>query len=60
MLKKTSKKILSVLLSATIALSSSITVLAGGDTLPPRPGSQGYLGKNQPVYHGHNAYDIRT
>ena len=56
------KKILSVLLAASLvtatALSNSSLVFAGGDTLAPRPGEQGYLGENQPVYHGHRAMDI--
>lgn len=47
-------------MATTIVLSYSATVFAGGDTLPPREGDQGYLGENQPVYHGHNAYDVRT
>ena len=47
-------------MATTIVLSYSATVFAGGDTLPPREGEQGYLGENQPVYHGHNAYDVRT
>ena len=49
--------LLAVVLSVT-SLSSVQTVLAGGDTLPPREGEQGYEGKNQPVLHGYNKEDI--
>lgn len=53
-----SKKIVSIALAASMLLSSAGTVFAGGDTLPPREGEQGYLGENQPTYHGHRADDI--
>lgn len=49
--------LLAVVLSVT-SLGSVQTVLAGGDTLPPREGEQGYEGKNQPVLHGYNKEDI--
>lgn len=53
------KRILaSALLSAALLLGSAGPVLAGGDTMAPREGEQGYLGENQPVYHGHRAYDV--
>ena len=56
------KKALAVFLAAamvtTAGLSGTSLVFAGGDTLPPREGEQGYLGENQPVYHGHRAMDI--
>lgn len=56
------KKILSVFLAAALVTASAFgnmsLVFAGGDTLAPRPGEQGYLGENQPVYHGHRAMDI--
>ena len=45
------------MMAATVAGTMS-TVYAGGDTLPPREGEQGYKGENQPVYHGHRATDI--
>lgn len=31
---------------------------ASGDTLPPREGEQGYLGENQPTFHGYNSWDV--
>lgn len=56
------KKALAVFLAAamvtTAGLSGTSLVFAGGDTLPPREGEQGYLGENQPVYHGHRAMDV--
>ena len=58
MKKFTPKRILSVLLAIAVVAGSTGTALAGGDTMPPREGEQGYLGENQPTYHGHRAYDV--
>ncbi|MCI6730379.1 MAG: hypothetical protein MR473_09415 [Clostridiales bacterium] len=52
------KRIVSALLSATLLIGAAGSVLAGGDALPPREGEQGYLGENQPTYHGYRAYDV--
>ena len=58
MKKFTPKRILSVLLAIAVVAGSTGTALAGGDTMPPREEEQGYLGENQPTYHGHRAYDV--
>ena len=55
MKKFTPKRILSVLLAIAVVAGSTGTALAGGDTMPPREEEQGYLGENQPTYHGHRA-----
>ena len=56
------KKALAVFLAASMVTSAGLSgtslVFAGGDTLPPREGEQGYLGENQPAYHGHRAMDV--
>ena len=52
------KRIVSAVLSAALLIGAAGPVLAGGDTMPPREGEQGYLGENQPTYHGHRAYDV--
>lgn len=57
---KFGRRICSALLAATMVISGAATAFAGGDTLAPRPGEQGHLGENQPIYHGHNAYDVRN
>ena len=49
------KRIVSAVLSAALLIGAAGPVLAGGDTMPPREGEQGYLGENQPTYHGHRA-----
>ena len=57
-MKKTKRRIVSALLTTSMLLGSAVTAMAGGDTMPPREGEQGYLGSNQPTYHGHRAYDV--
>ena len=61
-MKKKNKKVLSTFLATSMVVSAGVSntslVFAGGDTLPPREGEQGYLGENQPVYHGHRAMDV--
>ena len=62
MRRKKAKKLLSTFLAtamvASVGVGNTTQVWAGGDTLPPRQGEQGYLGQNQPMYHGHRAQDI--
>ncbi len=57
-MKKTKRRIVSALLTTSMLLGSAVTAMAGGDTMPPQKGEQGYLGSNQPTYHGHRAYDV--
>ena len=61
-MKRKNKKVLSTFLATSMVVSMGVSntspVFAGGDTLPPREGEQGYLGENQPVYHGHRAMDV--
>jgi len=56
-LKKRFVVFLASVLTVGTMLNATI-VQAGGDTLPPRPGEQGFKGKNQPVYHGHRKQNI--
>lgn len=49
---------LASILSVGMILPSATIVHAGGDTLPPRQGEQGYKGENQPVYHGYRKQNI--
>ncbi|MFD0620079.1 dockerin type I domain-containing protein [Paenibacillus sp. GCM10027629] len=56
-LKKRFVVFLASVLTIGTMLNATI-VQAGGDTLPPRPGEQGFKGKNQPVYHGHRKQNI--
>lgn len=56
-MKKSVKRITSAIL-ATMILASTSVVFAGGDTLPPREGEQGYKGVNQPGYHGYSKQAI--
>ena len=59
---KKTKKILSVFLAAAMVASASLgnmsLVFAGGDTMPPRPGEQGYFGDNQPTYAHWRVNDV--
>lgn len=53
------QKILSVLLMVSMLTVTMLTdVFAGGDTMPPREGEQGYKGDNQPSIHGYCKQDI--
>ena len=59
---KKMRKILSVFLAAAMVASASLgnmsLVFAGGDTMPPRPGEQGYFGNNQPTYAHWRVNDV--
>ncbi|OZB92117.1 hypothetical protein [Paenibacillus sp. XY044] len=61
-MKPNQKKHLAVFLASVLAagtiLPNAAIVHAGGDTLPPRQGEQGYKGENQPVYHGYRKQNI--
>lgn len=57
-MKKSKRRIVSALLTASMLFGSAVTAMAGGDTMAPREGEQGHLGENQPTYHGHRAYDV--
>lgn len=63
MTKKELKRRAVSLASAVLLLAGSLTMdtgiaFAGGDTLPPRKGEQGYRGENQPSYHGYRKQDL--
>ncbi|MGZ9585477.1 endo-beta-N-acetylglucosaminidase [Paenibacillus marinisediminis] len=61
-MKATSKKRIAIALASVLTLGTFIPnaaiVQAGGDTLPPRQGEQGFKGTNQPVYHGYRKQNI--
>lgn len=60
-MKAKQKKRIAVILASLLSMGAILPtgiVYAGGDTLPPRVGEQGYKGKNQPVYHGHRKQNI--
>ena len=52
------KSIVSLMLASAMALPGVGTAFAGGDTLPPREGEQGYKGEHQPSAHGYNRSNI--
>lgn len=56
------RKIMMVMVVASMLVTTMLTntsvVFAGGDTLPPREGEQGYKGDNQPSIHGYRKQDI--
>lgn len=52
------KKLIAISLIATTFLIGVAPTFAGGDTMPPRKGEQGYHGENQPSSHGYNKQNI--
>ncbi|MCI9274479.1 MAG: hypothetical protein HFE39_11110, partial [Clostridiales bacterium] len=56
--RKWKKSLISLMLASSMALPGIGTAFAGGDTLPPREGEQGFKGEHQPSAHGYSRENI--
>ena len=56
--RKWRRSVISFMLASAMVLPGVGTAFAGGDTLPPREGEQGYKGEHQPSTHGYNRANI--